>query len=154
MSLTLTSPAFADGGPIPGVHTCDGRNLQPALQWSGVPAGTRTLALIVHDPDAPRGDFTHWLLYDIPTTVNMIPESPNPTSTGVPGANDFGREGYGGPCPPTNHGSHRYVFTLYALDLPAGATGLNRGANRAAVEDAIQGHILDQATLTGVFARR
>lgn len=151
MSLSLTSPAFGDEGWIPRQFTCDGLDHQPPLSWAGAPAGTRAFALIAHDPDAPRGDFTHWVVFNIPTSVNEITESAMPTTTGVPGVNDFGREGWGGPCPPSGHGPHHYVFELYALDIES--TGLNRGASRAEVEGAIQGHILDQTRLTGLFER-
>lgn len=152
MAFKLTSPAFSDGSPIPAQHTCDGRDRSPALRWSGAPEGTRSFALIVHDPDAPGGAFTHWVLFDIPAGVEEIPEGAAPTAVGLPGANDFGKTGYGGPCPPPGHGRHRYFFTLYALDLEK--TGLRQGARRAEVESAIRGHVLGQAQLTGVYERR
>lgn len=152
MALTLTSPAFASEAPIPRQYTCDGEDKSPELRWSGAPSETQSFALIVHDPDAPRGDFTHWVLFNIPADVAEIPEGAAPDAVGEPGTNDFGKEGYGGPCPPPGHGRHRYYFTLYSLDR--GNLGLGRGARRADVEAAVQGHVLAQAQLMGTYERR
>jgi hypothetical protein len=152
MALTLTSPAFSEGETIPQRHTGDGEDQSPALRWTGAPSGTRSFALIVHDPDAPKGDFTHWVLVDIPARTEEIPEGAAATVVGVPGTNDFSKIGYGGPSPPPGHGPHRYYFSLYALDQER--TGLSRGARRAEAEAAIQGHILGQAQLMGRYERR
>src|SRR6266542_1822724 len=116
MALTLTSPAFSHEEVIPRKHTCDGADQSPLLAWTEPPSGTQSFALIAHDPDAPNGDFTHWVLFDIPTEATEIPQGAAPAELGVPGLNDFGNEGYGGPCPPPGHGRHRYYFTLSALD--------------------------------------
>lgn len=145
--MELSSPAFKDGEMIPRKFTCDGENISPALAWSGVPEDAASVALLVEDPDAPRGTFTHWIYHEIPATQNELPEG------GLPGArqgqNDFRRPGYGGPCPPPG-AAHRYVFRLYALDVhPA----LDPGAGRQDFLNAIQGHILAQAELTGRYAR-
>ena len=152
MALTLSSPAFHEGGQIPTRYTCDGSNRSPALGWSGEPAGTRSFALIVHDPDAPRGDFTHWVLFNLPAEAHALPEGVGASGAGEPGTNDFGELGYGGPCPPPGHGRHRYYFTLYALDIDR--LPVHRGAKRGEVEAALRRHVLDQARLLGVFERR
>lgn len=156
MALTLTSTAFNDGAPIPTDYTCDGNARSPALCWSGAPEGTKSFALIVHDPDAPRGDFTHWIQFNIPGDIQEIPEGADTggaqPAPGDPGTNDFGKLGYGGPCPPHGHGQHHYVFDLYALDLDQLTIGAD--AKRADVEDAMRQHILGEAHLTGVYARQ
>jgi Raf kinase inhibitor-like YbhB/YbcL family protein len=152
MALALISSAFANGGSIPPQYTCDGANRSPLLRWSGVPAGTRSFVLTVHDPDAPNGDFTHWVLFDIPASAREIHEGAAVAAAGMPGTNDFGKLGYGGPCPPPGRGRHRYLFTLYALNRPH--LGLHRGARRAAVEAALHGHVLGQAQLMGVYERK
>src|SRR5438093_9758562 len=115
MTFTLTSPSFAEGEAIPVKHTCDGENKAPALRWEGAPAA-KSFVLIVDDPDAPGGTFTHWVLFDIPGAQRELPEGPAGVP-GVGGANDFGKNGYGGPCPPRG-APHRYYFTLSALDVP------------------------------------
>jgi Raf kinase inhibitor-like YbhB/YbcL family protein len=153
MPLTLTSPAFANEAPIPRKYTCDGADQSPALQWTEAPPGTQGSALIMHDPDAPRGDFTHWVLFDIPPEVTEIPEGAPPAEIGAPGTNDFGNEGWGGPCPSPGHGRHRYFFPLYALDRSGAGLGLRRGARRSEVERAIQGHVLEQAQLMCTYQR-
>src|SRR5689334_9978527 len=150
-TLRLTSPGFAENGMIPPKYTCDGKNMSTPLAWSGAPSGTKSFALIVHDPDAPPGDFTHWVLYDLPASANNLPENvlkENRAQGGAQGMNDFGKVGYGGPCPPS--GTHRYVFTLYALDAQL---GLAPRASRAQVEAAIKGHLLAQTELTGKYGR-
>ncbi|GIV97192.1 MAG: UPF0098 protein [Herpetosiphonaceae bacterium] len=149
-SFSLSSPAFSNNETIPVRYTCDGEDRSPELRWNNTPANTRSLVLIVDDPDAPRGTFTHWVLFDVPHTTQRLVEGE--TDTGVQGSNDFGRTGYGGPCPPRGHGPHRYFFKLYALDLPS--LGLEEGASRSAVEAKMSGHILGEAQLVGHYERR
>lgn len=150
--MKLESSAFAENGRIPKRHTADGPDLSPPLSWSGLPDGTKSLVLIVHDPDAPRGDWVHWVLLDLPPQVSGLPEgvtdSSEPPSGGRQGTNDFRRLGWGGPAPPS--GTHRYVFLLYALDAP---TGLSGGATRAQALAAMKGHVLSEASLTGLYSR-
>lgn len=148
MDFTVTSPAFGDGAAIPVRHTCDGDDVSPALRWDGVPRGSRSLAMIVDDPDAPRGTFTHWVVYDLPESLRDIAEGEAP---GTPGRNSFGRIGYSGPCPPPGHGPHRYRFTLYALDLPAIAL---ESGTREELEARMETHVLGTARLTGVYERK
>jgi Raf kinase inhibitor-like YbhB/YbcL family protein len=153
-ALQLQSGAFANGDLIPPEHTCDGGDRSPPLSWGHLPAGTQSLALIMHDLDAPGGDFTHWLLLDLPPEQRDL-EAGVPTDGQLPngarqGRNGFGRLGYGGPCPPPGR-AHRYVIDLYALDAPL---GLNPGATREAVEAATRGHVLGQAALTGGYSRQ
>ena len=114
MAFTLTSSAFKDGDMIPREFTCDGEDLAPPLAWSDAPEGTRSFALVMEDPDAARGTFTHWLLYDIPATTTVLWEQACAKAL----CNSFGQADYGGPCPPLDDGPHRYVFTLHALDVP------------------------------------
>lgn len=149
-ALTLSSPAFERGATIPAAYTCDGPNLSPALQWRGAPARTRSFVLIMDDPDTPFGTFTHWVLFNIPGTRAELPEGLRPGQIGTPGTSDFGRFAYGGPCPPS--GTHRYFFTLFALDLPS--LPLKEGASRKEVEGAMQEHVLGQAQLMGRYRRR
>ena len=152
MALQVMSSAFADDQQIPAKYTCDGSNMSPPLKWTGVPAGAKALAVVVDDPDAPSGLFTHWLAYDIPARTTELPEGvpPRPTMDGEwrQGTNDFGAVGYGGPCPPS--GSHRYVFTVYALDAPL---GLAPGASKREVRNALGAHIVAEGSLTGRFIR-
>jgi Raf kinase inhibitor-like YbhB/YbcL family protein len=148
--LTLISPSFDHGELIPPRHTCEGADVSPRLKWMHTPEGTRTLALIVDDPDAPGGTFTHWVLFDIPADVEELPEGES--GVGVAGRNDFQFEGYRGPCPPPNHPAHRYRFKLFALDVEA--LGLEDGASQEEVEGAIEGHILGQTELVGRFQRK
>ncbi len=147
MSVQLSSSAFREGESIPSKHTCDGEDLSPPLQWSGIPDGARSLALIVDDPDAPVGTWVHWVLFDIPADVGGLPEGVQ--GIGVEGVNDFRRSGYGGPCPPRGS-THRYFFKLYVLDstlnIPAGAT-------KADIEAAFGNHILAQGQLIGRYGR-
>jgi Raf kinase inhibitor-like YbhB/YbcL family protein len=152
MALRIQSPAFSEGGRIPRSYTCDGKDVSPPISWSGVPEGAKSLALICDDPDAPGKTWVHWVLFNLPPRIEGLPEGvparTNVAGGGVQGTNDFRKAGYGGPCPPG--GTHRYQFKLYALDaelaLPAGAT-------KAALEGAIEGHVLGQATLTGKYSR-
>jgi hypothetical protein len=147
MSFTLTSSAFNEGDAIPAKFTCDGANLVPPLVWSEPPQGTRSFALIVDDPDAPGGTFTHWLVYDIPASAAGLADH----SLGKTLRNDFGRTGYGGPCPPSSHGPHRYVFTLYALDVPLLTL---QGRTRDTLERALEAHTLASARLMGRYRRK
>ena len=150
MSLQLTSDAFTNGQSIPAKYTCIGKNLSPALAWNEPPASTQSFALIVDDPDAPVGVFTHWVLFDI--TADRLSLAEGASAIGVSGKNDFGRAGYGGPCPPRGHGPHRYYFTLYALDVAS--LKLRAGASRREVETALRGHVLAQAQYMGRYERR
>ena len=155
--MDLSSTAFTANGDIPAVHTCEGRDQSPALAWSGVPAGTKSLALIVDDPDAPdpaapRMTWVHWVVYNIPSAAAGL--AAGASGSGMPadareGLNDWQRTGYGGPCPPI--GRHRYVFKLHALDtvLPA-----LKPATKAALEKAMQGHILAKVELVGYYRKR
>jgi Raf kinase inhibitor-like YbhB/YbcL family protein len=147
MSIPLTSTAFTEGGTIPKKYTCDDADLSPALAWSGVPEGTRSLALIADDPDAPVGTWVHWVLYDLPADLTSLPEGAQ--GMGIQGNNDFRRSGYGGPCPPKGS-PHRYYFKLYALDTQV---NLKSGASKADVEKAMKGHILAQGQLMGKYGR-
>lgn len=147
--FTLSSPAFADGANIPRRQTCDGENQSPRLTWRDPPTGARSFALIVDDPDAPSGTFTHWVLFNIPGGTTELAEG---ATGGRSGRNDFGKSGYGGPCPPKGHGPHRYFFKLSALDVEA--LKLGDGASRAQVEAAVQGHVLATAQLVGRYERK
>ncbi|MBD2344704.1 YbhB/YbcL family Raf kinase inhibitor-like protein [Anabaena subtropica] len=150
--MKLESNAFDADGLIPVQYTCDGVDISPPLTWNEVPRETQSIALIVDDPDAPRGTFVHWVIYDIPATVNELPEQISPVKTlfngGVHGKNDFGNLGYGGPCPPS--GTHRYFFQLYALDKKL---GLPVGATKNQVLAAMKGHVLAIAQLMGKYKR-
>jgi Raf kinase inhibitor-like YbhB/YbcL family protein len=145
--LELSSRAFDDGETIPQEHTCDGKNESPPLQWANVPDGARTLAVIVHDPDSPSGDFVHWLGWNLDPEGGGIEEGvPAP----VQGMNGFGRLGYLGPCPPPGDGSHRYYFRLYAIDTDL---ELEPGAAREQLENEMEGHVLTEAELMGLYER-
>jgi Raf kinase inhibitor-like YbhB/YbcL family protein len=152
MAFKLISSAFPEGAVIPKLHTCEGANLSPALEWSGEPAGTRSFALIVDDPDAPVGTWNHWLLFDIPPAVHVLAQGFKPGTSGIQGRNDFGDQGYGGPCPPRGHGPHRYFFRLYALGVAS--LGLAPGVKRAEIDKAIASHILAEAQYMGRYERR
>ncbi|NJD08897.1 MAG: YbhB/YbcL family Raf kinase inhibitor-like protein [Gemmatimonadetes bacterium] len=155
-AITISSPAFPANGSMPPKYTCDGRNSSPPLTWRDLPAGTRSLALIVDDPDAPdprapKRTWVHWVLYDIPPTAPGLTEAASPG--GLPpgareGVNDWGRTGYGGPCPPI--GRHRYFHKLFALDTLL--TGLDR-PTKAELEKAMAGHVLGQGELVGTYQR-
>jgi len=146
--FTLTSTAFAEGDSIPRRFACDGDDVSPDLMWAGAPERTVAFVLIVNDPDAR--DFTHWLVYDMAGSASGgLPEAISATQHAVPqGMNDFGRIGYGGPCPPS--GTHRYRFTLYALDRLLGLAGTPRARELRA---AMAGHVIASATLTGTYRR-
>ncbi len=153
-AIPLTSPAFAQGSPIPVRHTCDGANLSPPLQWGPPPPGTQSLALICDDPDAPRGIWAHWVLYNLPPTTSALPEgvpaAPTISGGAAQGVNDSGGTGYSGPCPPPGP-PHRYFFTLYALDA---TLALGPGARRADLLHAMEGHVLASGQLMGTYQRQ
>lgn len=145
--INVTSSAFQEGGSIPSRFTCDGSDTSPPLQISGVPPETKSLVLIVDDPDAPGGLFTHWLLWNIPPKTTSIPQGSSPN--GVQGTNDFGKAGYRGPCPPP--GTHRYSFKVFAIDRQL---DLRSRAKRSEVEAAMRDHVTAQGELVGRYARR
>lgn len=149
MTFTLRSSAFQEGETIPKRLTCDGQDHPPELHWSDAPPNTQSFVLILDDPDAPHGTFTHWVLFDIPADIQSLPEAE--VGFGKIGSNDFGRVSYNGPCPPRGHGSHRYFFTLYALDIPS--LNLGHGYSRRKVETAMKEHILGQAQFMGRYER-
>lgn len=153
MVLRISSPAFQEGDTIPTKYTCQGQDVSPPLVWSDPPVGTQSFALIVDDPDAPGGVFTHWVLFNIPPDSCELPEAV-PTQAEFPsgalqGKNDFGKTGYGGPCPPPGR-PHRYQFTLYALDQPL---DLEAGVSKKQLLSAMRGHILAQTQLMGTYRR-
>lgn len=149
MALTLTSEAFNHAELIPSKYTCDGEDIAPPLAWNGVPANTKSLVLIVDDPDAPNGVWDHWLLFNIPPSAQSLVEGAYPLPPGAEeGANSWGRRGYGGPCPPDK--MHRYLFKLYALDTPL---DLLNGAKKSQIEAAMKNHILAQTELLGKYER-
>ena len=151
-TLSLTSPAFQGGSAIPRKYTCNGENVSPPLTWDRTPGETRSLALIVDDPDAPGKTWVHWVLFNLPPgTARLdegIPKKDRLPNGAVQGRNDFGDTGYGGPCPPK--GSHRYFFRLYALDRQLDLTS---SATKADALKAMQGHILAQGELMGTYAQ-
>lgn len=152
MAFRLISQAFPDGGEIPKTYSCEGADLSPALEWRDAPSGTRSLALLLQDPDAPGGVFTHWVLWNVPASVNGLVQGFKSSQGGETGKNDFGRQGYNGPCPPRGHGPHRYYFKLYALD--AASLPLKPGATAKDLESAIKGHVLGEAQYMGKYERR
>jgi Raf kinase inhibitor-like YbhB/YbcL family protein len=153
MSIELRSPAFEDGALIPVKYTCEGEDISPPLKWSQVPEGAKSLALICDDPDAPAGTWVHWVLYDLSPRLSELPEAiptPEVTPEGAKqGINDFKRSGYGGPCPPPGD-PHRYFFKLYALDIEP---GFPAGATKADLERAMEGHVLAEGQLVGLYKR-
>jgi Raf kinase inhibitor-like YbhB/YbcL family protein len=152
--IQLISPAFKQGSPIPGRHTCDGEDISPVLRWSEGPVVRRSLALVCDDPDAPRGTWDHWVLYNLPgESVELaegVPPEPELPSGARHGLNSWGKLGYGGPCPPPGK-PHRYFFRLYALDI---VLNLAPGATKAHLERAMTGHIAGQGTLMGTYQRQ
>ncbi|MGZ2412231.1 Raf kinase inhibitor-like YbhB/YbcL family protein [Sphingomonas sp. F9_3S_D5_B_2] len=146
--LTLTSDAFKDGQPIPQVYSCDGANHSPAITWSDPPAATKSFALVIDDPDAPRGTFRHWGVYDIPATARGIAAGDR---VGTEVHNDKGTIGYTGPCPPKGNGVHHYHFKLFALDVDK--LGLGHDAKIVDVETAAAAHAIAQGELIGTFQR-
>ena len=155
MPLVLRSPAFTDRGEIPSRHTSDGKDTSPALEWSGAPAGTRSFALIVDDPDAPdpkapKMTWVHWVLHDIPPDAKGLVEAVTALPAGTrEGLNDWKRTGWGGPSPPI--GRHRYFFKLHALDRLLGDLGK---PTKAALEKAMAGHVLERAELVGTYEKK
>lgn len=143
--LKLSSQAFGNNAAIPAHYSCKGDNISPPLDIEGVPADTASLALIVHDPDAPNGDFTHWLVWNIDPSVKRINENSVPSGA-IQGTSGFGDTKYGGPCPPS--GTHHYIFELYSLDSEL---DLPTSSGQTELKQAMQGHILDQTILTGLF---
>jgi len=153
MEIKITSSAFEDGGLIPAKYTCDGADVSPPLQWDAVPEGTKSIAFICDDPDAPMGTWVHWVLFNLPSDAKELAEN-IPTEETLPngakqGVNDFGRVGYGGPCPPG--GTHRYFFKIYALDTEV---GLQAGADKRRLLKTMEGHILGQDQLIGKYKRQ
>ncbi len=156
MAFAISSTAFAPNGAIPTLYTCEGKDISPPLAWQGIPPGTKSLALVVDDPDAPdpaapKMTWVHWVLYDMPATSTGLAEGAKPAALPAgtrEGVNDFGRTAYGGPCPPI--GRHRYFFKLYALD-----TTLSKlvRVDKAALEKAMHGHVLAHATLMGTYKK-
>lgn len=151
-TMKIQSAAFHHNEMIPSLYTCDGEDISPALSWDQPPTGTQSLALIMDDPDAPGRTFVHWVIYDLPPETRQLPQAIPLKATvaagGTQGKNDFGKLGYGGPCPPS--GIHRYFFKLYALDQQL---GLKSGATKAQLEAAMNGHILASAELIGRYSR-
>ncbi|MGH3072806.1 MAG: YbhB/YbcL family Raf kinase inhibitor-like protein [Gaiellaceae bacterium] len=145
--FTLRSDAFEHGQPIPSQYSCDGQDRSPPLSWSEPPEETRSLALIVDDPDAPSGTFTHWLAWGIDPAAGGLGEGDRPQREGQ---NDFGTSGYGGPCPPPGHGLHHYSFRLAALDSEL---DLAAGTGKQELEQALAGHVLTVAELIGTYER-
>jgi hypothetical protein len=134
------------------LHTCEGEDLSPALEWTGEPDGARSFALIMDDPDAPVGTWNHWLLWDIPRSAHALPQGFKAGQLGESGKNDFGKLGYGGPCPPQGHGPHRYFFRLYALDVAL--LNLRVGAERSELDRALRSHVLAEAQYMGRYERK
>jgi Raf kinase inhibitor-like YbhB/YbcL family protein len=153
-AFELRSPVFEQNGTIPRDYTCEGKNLSPPLEWSGAPENTKSYALVVDDPDAPNGTFTHWLLFDIPAEQGGVPaDVPHTgklTDGRTQGRNDFEREGWDGPMPPKGHGPHRYFFKLYALDAPL---GLDTGVTKRELGAAMRGHVLAETELVARYER-
>lgn len=147
----ITAQGFAEGEEIPNRHTCEGDDVSPELHWLGEPAGTKSFALILDDPDAPAGTWNHWLLWDIPANTHSLAEGEDRPATAKSGTNDFGRRGYGGPCPPKGRGSHRYFFRLFALNTAS--LELAPGAKRAALETALPKHAIAETSYMGRFER-
>jgi len=152
VSVQVTSNAFKEGQPIPRQYTCDGVNISPPLEWSGVPKTAKTVALIADDPDAPTGTWVHWVFYNLSAAniglVENLPPDENLKAGGFQGKNDFGKIGYGGPCPPS--GTHHYHFKVYAVDTEL---SLKAGATKDELLKAMEGHIVAQGQLTGTYAR-
>jgi len=152
MEIKVTSPAFQNGGVIPSRYTCDGQDISPPIQWQGLPPGATSVALIADDPDAPAGTWVHWVMWNIPATATGLPEGlpkePRLQDGSRQGKNDFGRHGYGGPCPPS--GTHRYYFKVYALDT---TLDLPADAEKPDLLKAMQGHILAEGQIMGRYSR-
>jgi Raf kinase inhibitor-like YbhB/YbcL family protein len=155
-TFTISSPSFRNNQPIPVRHSCEGGDEAPELKWEGAPAGTKSFALICDDPDAPGGTWVHWVTYAIPATTTELPENVAKTDTVAAlgglnqGMSDFGKVGYGGPCPPRGHGVHHYCFRLYALDAEL---KLVPRVTRKQLDAAMKGHILAETELVGTYQR-
>ena len=148
MTLHVSSTAFSEGQSIPEKYTCDGQNVSPPIKWSGAPDNAKSITVICEDPDAPAGNFTHWVLYDLPAKTNELPEGSS--GNGKEGVNGFDKKGYGGPCPPPGR-PHRYFFRVYALDTESlGKAGLSKDEITAAMK----GHILAEGHTMGRYARK
>ena len=143
--LTITSPIFKNNGTIPDKYTCDGDDINPPLEIEGLPDNTRSLVLIVDDPNSVIGTFVHWIVWNIHPEEKIVEES----VPGVEGLNDFGRHSYGGPCPPS--GTHRYFFRVYALDIKL---NLEKNSRRVDVERAMVGHVLAKGEIVGLYSRK
>jgi hypothetical protein len=152
MDIKISSAAFEEGGMIPAKYTCDEEDVSPPLAWDSIPEGSKTLAFICDDPDAPMGTWVHWVFFNLPADISELPENIPPEreleSGAKQGTNDFGRIGYGGPCPPG--GTHRYYFKLYALDAEL---DLDAGARKQQLLEAMEGHILAEGQLMGRYSR-
>ena len=153
MAFTITSPAFENGQEIPRLHTCEGNDISPPLEWTGVPEGTRSLALIVDDPDAPdpahpKTTWVHWVLFNLPPDLAGLPAGVSRLPESVVGGNDWKRNDYGGPCPPI--GRHRYFFKLYALDCMLDLTGKT---DKSRLETAMKGHVIGKTELVGTYRK-
>lgn len=153
MELTVISPVFQDGAMIPSKYTADGEDISPPLQFSGIPIGTKSIALINDDPDAPMGTWVHWVVFNIPPDTASLeenmPSDPTLSNGARQGTTDFGSVGYGGPAPPS--GTHRYFFKIYALDT---MLDLQPGAKKADLEMAMVGHVLAEAQIMGKYKRK
>lgn len=154
MNMHITSTAFAEGRTISDKYTCAGSNISPPLQWANAPAGVKSFALIADDPDAPAGTWVHWVLYNLPPAMMSLaedlPSSPELPDGSKQGVNDFGQPGYGGPCPPPGK-PHRYFFKIYALDT---MLNLKSGATKREVLNAMEGHVLGEGRLMGMYQRQ
>jgi Raf kinase inhibitor-like YbhB/YbcL family protein len=148
VDLKAVSPSFENGGLMPAKFTCDGENISPEISWEGVPGNVKSLSLICDDPDAPSGDFVHWVVFNIPVEVNGFKENARVSEIADLGSTDFGRPGYGGPCPPS--GTHHYHFKVYALD---NMVETNRNIDKYDLLDKMEGHILAKGELVGLYKR-
>ncbi len=152
-TISISADGFKEGETIPEEFTCEGRNISPRLSWKGIPSGTKSIALIMDDPDAPKGTFVHWVLYNMNAKAQNLPKgmslNPKLPDGSIQGMTDFGRPGYGGPCPPPGK-PHRYFFKIYALDT---TLDLPPGATKGQVESAMKEHILAKGELMGKYSR-
>jgi Raf kinase inhibitor-like YbhB/YbcL family protein len=152
-SLALSSPVFAAGAAIPKDYTCAGSNHSPALKWDNIPENTQSFAIIVDDPDAPLDTFTHWIIFNLPVNQTSLSEKASPNGVlpagALEGLNDFGKKGYGGPCPPPGN-PHRYFFKIYALDS---MLKLQSGATKGVLLQSMKNHILAEAQIIGMFGK-
>lgn len=154
MNISITSTAFTQGQPIPDQYTCDGPDVSPPLTWTDAPTGTKSFALIADDPDAPMGTWVHWVIYNLPAATRSLaentPQSPDLPDGAEQGVNDFGKTGYGGPCPPRGK-PHHYHFKIYALDT---LLNLKSGATKKELLKAMNDHVLGEGQLIGTFQRQ